>query len=275
MDFTSLLDGRSKFHRVMGIINLNSDSFFPGSRNSEMDQVLRMAERMIDEGVDLLDLGAESSRPGAKPISEEEELDRLFPIIPEIVKRFPVPISIDTYKAKVAERVLDAGAKIINDITALTRDPKMAGVVASRDAGLILMHMRGNPEMMQTQPTYDNVVEDIISFLSARVEEALNAGINSNRIAIDPGIGFGKTTDHNLLILKNLNLFMKFKKPVVLGASRKSFLGGRLNLPVEERLDNSLAAAVIGLMKGATIFRVHDVKETVRVLELTESILKA
>ena len=275
MIFPSLVNEKAKNYRVMGIINLTSDSFYSKSRQKGMEEAIREAERMVEEGADFLDVGAESSRPGAQPVSEDEELNSLLPIIPELVKRFSVPISVDTYKPGVAKRVLDLGVSMINDITGLKNHPEMAEVVARKGAGLILMHMQGTPKTMQNHPVYTDVIQDIMKFLSSSIEKAENAGVTSNNIAIDPGIGFGKTVDHNLKILKQLECFIELNKPIVLGVSRKSFIGAKWGLPVEERLEGSLAATVIGRMKGAVVFRVHDVKETVRVLDLTQDILGA
>lgn len=229
---------------------------------------------MIEEGADYLDVGAESSRPGAKPISEEEELSIILPVIRPLCQNFSIPISIDTYKPGVAQKILEEGVSIINDITGL-RYPEMAPIIAEYDAGVVIMHMQGSPENMQKEPHYDDCVGEIRLFLEQGIRTAENAGIASDRIWVDPGIGFGKTTQHNLEILANLDSFASLQKPILLGTSRKSFIGKILDLPVAERLEGSLSTAVIGLIKGAKILRVHDVQETYRAVKIASEILKA
>ena len=228
---------------------------------------------MIEEGADYLDVGAESSRPGASPISEEEELAIISPVVKKLCQNFSIPVSVDTYKPSVAQKVLEEGASIINDITGL-RFPEMAPVIAEYDAGVIIMHMRGFPENMQEDPHYEDCVGEVKIFLEQGIQTAEAAGITSDRIWIDPGIGFGKTVTHNLEILANLNVFASLQKPLLLGTSRKSFIGKILDLPVAERLEGSLATAVLGMIKGAQILRVHDVKETYRSVKIASEILK-
>ncbi len=257
----------------MGVINLNSDSFYGQSRKNTLKETLEFAEKMVDDGADILDMGAESSRPGSLPISEETEIDRLKEIVPELVKRFNIPISVDTYKPKVAEYVLDKGAAIINDITGLKEFSETASIAAKYNAGMVLMHMQGTPQTMQKKPAYEDLMSDVGGFLKESANKAVQAGINPEKIALDPGIGFGKTIDHNLQILRELDKFNSLKYPIALGVSRKSFIGKILDLPVEERLEGSLALAVLGLQKGAKIFRVHDVKETVRAIKVAGKIL--
>lgn len=255
----------------MGIINLSPDSFYQKSRSgSEKDAVL-LAERHIEEGAEILDIGAESSRPGSTPISEELEWQRLIPVVSEICKWFDVPVSVDTYKPRVAERVLEAGATLINDITGLQKTPEMAKIIAQNKAGVILMHMLGTPETMQDRPCYENVIQDIKIFLNKSINLAENAGIRS--IVIDPGIGFGKTQAHNLELIRRLGEFQELGKPILLGVSRKSFIGGVLKLPVEERLEGSLAATVIGVLNGATLIRTHDVRATGRAVKMARAIM--
>jgi len=256
----------------MGIINVSSDSFY--ERCSSTDEAMVLAEKMMNEGADFLDAGAESSRPGSKPISDQEELDRLIPVISLLVENFDVPISVDTYKPIVAEEALQAGAKIINDITGLQKFPEMAEVIARFDAGVVLMHMQGTPLTMQRDPNYEDVLNEIREFLSVSIKIAETAEISPDQIAIDPGIGFGKTKKHNLEILRNLEIFLKLKKPVLLGVSRKSFIGDILNLPPEERLEGSIAATVMGVVKGASIIRTHDVKATRNAVRVAEAIIK-
>jgi dihydropteroate synthase len=272
---TSILDPHENFDapKIMGIINLSPDSFYPGSRAPSVHAALLVAERMIEEGADYLDVGAESSRPGAKPISEEEELAIILPFVSQLCKNFSIPISVDTYKPGVAQKVLEEGVSIINDITGL-RYPEMASIIAEYDAGVVIMHMRGSPENMQEDLHYDDCVGEIKTFLGRGIQTALSTGIASDRIWVDPGIGFGKTVEHNLEILAHLDSFASLQKPILLGTSRKSFIGKILDLPVAERLEGSLATAVIGVMKGAWILRVHDVQETYRAVRIVSEILK-
>ena len=257
----------------MGVINATNDSFYGASRRGTSDEILELAENMVVNGADILDIGAESSRPGSLPISEDIEINRLKNVIPELVKRFSVPISVDTYKPKVAECVLNGGAAIINDITGLNNCPETASIVSKFNAGIVLMHMQETPEVMQENPDYEDLISEIKLFLKESADKAVQAGINPDKIALDPGIGFGKTVDHNLQIIRELDKFYSLNYPMVLGVSRKSFIGKILDLPVEERLEGSIAAAVIGLRNGARIFRVHDVKETVRAIHIAEKIL--
>jgi dihydropteroate synthase len=260
--------------RLMGIINISPDSFYEQSRCNSTDEVLQKAEKMIIEGADFLDLGAESSRPGSKPISEQEETDKLIPVISSLVKITDIPISVDTYKPIVAKEALQAGAKIINDITGLQKTPEMADVISKFDAGVILMHMKGSPVTMQKNPSYKNVIQEVKEFLEQSVKISKAAGIFSDQIAIDPGIGFGKKQKHNLEILSKLEKFIELGKPILIGVSRKSFIGNILNLPPERRLEGSLAASVIGITKGASIVRTHDVKETRNAIKVAEAIIK-
>jgi len=272
---TSAINPKGNFEipKIMGIINLSPDSFYPDSRVPSVSAALKVAERMIEEGADYLDVGAESSRPGAMPISEEEELSIILPVISHLCKDFPVPVSVDTYKPGVAQTVLDEGTSIINDITGL-RYPEMAPIIAEYNAGVIIMHMRGSPENMQEDLHYDDCVGEVKKFLEQGIQTAESAGIASDRIWVDPGIGFGKTVGQNLEILAHLNSFTSLQKPLLLGTSRKSFIGKILDLPVAERLEGSLATAVVGFMKGARILRVHDVQETCRAVKIASEILK-
>ena len=260
--------------RLMGIINISPDSFYEQSRCNSTDEVLQKAEKMIREGADFLDLGAESSRPGSKPISEQEEIDKLIPVISSLVKITDIPISVDTYKPTVAKEALQAGAKIINDITGLQKSSEMADVISMFHAGVILMHMQGSPITMQNNPSYKNVIQEVKEFLEQSVKISKAAGIFSDQIAIDPGIGFGKNQKHNLEILSQLEKFIELGKPILIGVSWKSFIGNILNLPPERRLEGSLAASVIGITKGASIVRTHDVKETRNAIKVAEAIIK-
>jgi len=259
--------------KIMGIINLSPDSFYPDSRVPTVTAALKMAERMIQEGADYLDVGAESSRPGAKPISENEELAIILPVVSQLCKNCTVPVSVDTFKPGVAQKVLEEGVAIINDITGL-RTSEMAPIIAEYDAGVVIMHMRGTPATMQEEIYYDDCVGEIRQFLEQGIQTAEAAGIAPERIWVDPGIGFGKTVEHNLEIIARLETFSALGKPVLLGTSRKSFIGKILDLPVAERLEGSLATAVIGVIKGAEILRVHDVLETCRAIRIVSEILK-
>jgi dihydropteroate synthase len=266
--------GPRKDTLIMGIINLSPDSFYSASQCGTLEQATHVAERMVAEGADILDIGAESTRPGSTPLKEKEELNRLLPVVKKISEIVEIPISVDTYKPEVAHQVLEAGATIINDITGLQRFPDMAKIISQSKAGVVLMHMQGTPEMMQDNPKYRDVLTEIIGFLKQSISIAVSAGIDPNKIAIDPGIGFGKTDSHNLLILKKLNLLKELDKPVLLGVSRKSLIGNILNVSVDERLEGSLSAAVFGVLQGASIIRTHDVQATRRAIKVIDSIMK-
>ena len=260
---------------IMGIINLSPDSFYVGNRCATVDEAVRNAESMVEEGAHVLDVGAESTRPGSQPIAEETELKRLAPVVSALAKRVPVPISVDTSKPGVADRVLQEGARIINDVTGLQMHPEMSRVIARRGAGVVVMHMQGTPETMQDNPRYGDVVEDVLVFLRLSVEIAGSAGIAPGSIAVDPGIGFGKTLEHNLKLIGSLGRFKVLDKPVLIGVSRKSFIGRILDLAEEERLEGSLAAGVAGVINGADILRVHDVRATVRAVRIAHAIREA
>ena len=259
---------------VMGILNLSPNSFYSKSYFSQIDDVLKYAEKMIEEGAHILDIGAESTRPGSKKIAVELELKRLVPVVSKLAKKYKVPISVDTYKPEVASAVLQEGANVINDISGLSSGSVMAKVISRHDAGIVLMHMRGTPETMQESPSYHNVCSEIFEFLRQRIELAEDAGIDSKSIAVDPGIGFGKTLNHNLSLISNLAKFKELDKAILLGVSRKSFIGEVLCLGPEERLEGSIAAGVIGFINGANILRVHDVNATIRAVKLANAIKK-
>jgi dihydropteroate synthase len=247
---------------VMGIVNVTPDSFSDGGQHSTIQAAVAHGLRLVEQGADLLDVGGESSRPGAKPVEANEEIDRVFPVIEALARQVAVPISIDTYKAVTAQHCLHAGAVIINDISAL-RDPEMAPLAASTGAGMILMHMQGTPETMQLAPRYENVVIEVGEFFQERLQESLNKGIAVEQVVFDPGIGFGKKTEHNLTLLARLAEFQKLGRPIVLGVSRKGLLGRLLDRPVEKRLAGSLAVACDALSQdSAQVLRVHDVEET-------------
>ena len=228
---------------------------------------------MAEEGADIIDIGGESTRPGSDPVSLEEELSRVLPVIESLVKQIDIPISIDTYKANVARQALDAGAQMINDISALRYDPEMKEIAARYNVPLVLMHIQGTPKNMQQNPTYEDVIGEITDYLKESIQIAVEAGVEREKIIIDPGIGFGKRLEDNLNILKNLKKFSILKCPVLIGCSRKFFIGKILNLPAEERLEGSLAALAVAVMNGASLVRVHDVKESKRVAELVDAIM--
>jgi dihydropteroate synthase len=259
---------------LMGVLNVTPDSFSDGGRFFKVEEAIRRGIELAEEGVDIIDIGGESTRPGSDPVPLEEELRRVIPIIQELTKRTDIPISIDTYKSKVAKEALDSGASMVNDISALRFDPEMKRILADYKVPVALMHIKGTPKNMQDNPYYHNVVEEIKTYLKDSIKMAKDAGIEENKIIIDPGIGFGKTLQDNLKILKNLKEFKSLGKPLLIGVSRKSFIGKILDLPVNERLEGSLAALVVSLMNGAHILRVHDVKESKRVARLVDSILK-
>lgn len=258
--------------KIMGILNVTPDSFYDGGRYDRIEKAVEHARKMIKEGADIIDVGGESSRPFSEPVSAEEEKKRVIPVIEALVDECRVPISIDTYKPEVAKEALKRGAVIVNDIFAL-RKKGMAEVVKEYDAAVVLMHMKGEPKNMQVNPTYEDTISEIMKFLRDRAKFALDKGIPANRIIIDPGIGFGKRLEDNLRIIKFINAFRSLGYPVLLGASRKSYIEHALGLPVEERLEATIATDIIGVLKGAAILRVHDVKEHVRSVRMAEKIM--
>jgi dihydropteroate synthase len=260
---------------VMGILNVTPDSFSDGGKFIEPDAAIEQAITMCAEGAHIIDVGGESTRPGAQAVSVAEELDRVIPLVEKISAEIAVPVSVDTSKAEVMIESVKAGASMINDVMALQNDNALQAV-ASLDSSIAicLMHMQGKPRTMQQNPQYDDVVSDVFSFLEQRVQECLGAGINREQISIDPGFGFGKTLEHNLSLLKNLLEFTKMELPLLVGISRKSMLGALLgDAPPEERIDASVAAAVLAYERGARILRVHDVKQTVDALTIVSAIM--
>ncbi len=245
--------------RVMGILNVTPDSFSDGGRAETLDAAVARAGAMIEQGADLLDIGGESSRPGSTPVSEEEELRRVLPVVEALASVVSVPISIDTTKAMIAKRTLEAGAVIVNDISALEADPGLVHVIRDAGAGVVLMHMQGVPWSMQKNPRYDNVVTEVRDYLARRVEWTLAQGIPQSRIAIDPGIGFGKTLEHNLDLLRNLDQFATLGCTLLVGVSRKGFLGALTGRPVDQRAAASVTASLAACRRGANVVRVHDV----------------
>jgi dihydropteroate synthase len=257
----------------MGIVNVTPDSFSDGGLFAGVDAAACHGLRLIGEGADILDIGGESSRPGAVPVPLEEELRRVLPVIEKLASQRSVPISVDTCKAEVARECLAAGARIINDITALTGDPGMAAMISASRAGVILMHMQGAPATMQNHPHYEDVVGEISLFFEKRLHALTDLGIAQDQIVLDPGIGFGKAVEHNLEILARLEEFQRLGRPVCIGVSRKGFIGKVLDRPIDQRLAGSLAAAGFALSRGtAQIVRVHDVRETRDVVGMIEAI---
>jgi dihydropteroate synthase len=248
---------------ILGIVNVTPDSFSDGGQFRDADAAVAHGLRLVEQGADLLDIGGESSRPGAQPVELEEELARVIPVVRRLAALTSVPLSVDTNKAEVARQALEAGAHVINDITALRGDPAMPEVVRSYRAGVILMHMQGTPATMQIAPHYDDVVAEVADFLEARLQACRDLGIAASQVVLDPGIGFGKTKEHNLRLLAHLEELQRLGRPVCLGVSRKGFLGKMLNRPLHQRLASSLAAACYALVRGsAQLLRVHDVAET-------------
>jgi len=267
--------GKLDFSRrtlIMAIINVTPDSFFDGGHRYDAEKAVADGLAMAANGADLLDVGGESTRPGAEPVSEEQEVARVLPVVRSLRRETQTPISIDTYKSNVARAALDAGADIVNDVSALRFDPAMAPLVAAENVPVVLMHMQGTPRTMQNDPRYVDVVREVRDFLAAQMFEAMDAGIAQERIVLDPGIGFGKTLDHNLQLLRGLPALAALGRPLLVGVSRKGFIGRILNLEVSDRLEGSLAAAAAAVLAGANIVRVHDVRETLRAVRVADAI---
>ncbi len=256
---------------LMGILNVTPDSFYDGGKYFDTQAAIERAKEMEREGADIIDVGGESSRPFSKRIDEKEEMDRVLPVIEALKDEINIPISIDTYKAKVAARAIEAGAAMINDIMALRNG--MEKVAREYDVPVVLMHMKGTPETMQINPYYEDVMAEIIKFLDKRIKFALKNGIDENKIIIDPGIGFGKRQQDNLRILQHLEELKSLGMPILIGASRKSFIGNILHLPPEERLEGSIASAVAAILNGADIIRCHDVLATKRAAMVVDAIM--
>lgn len=259
---------------VMGVLNVTPDSFSDGGLYLDPGAAVKHALEMVDEGADLIDIGAESSRPGAEPVSEAEELRRLVPVVQEVCRRVAVPVSVDTTKAVVARQALDAGAAMINDISALEADPAMAGIVAKAGAGLVLMHMQGTPQTMQRAPRYGDIVAEVREFLRRRMQAAVEAGIAADQILLDPGIGFGKNLEQNLILLDRLDAFQSLGRPMLVGASRKAFIGEVLGRRAGDRLLGTAAAVAAAVLRGAGVVRVHDVRAMQDVVRVIDAIQK-
>jgi dihydropteroate synthase len=254
--------------QVMGILNVTPDSFSDGGKYEEIEAVINQGKKMVDEGATIIDVGGESTRPGAELVSVEQELSRVIPAVEKLVEELKVPISVDTYKSEVAEKVLELGAHMINDIWGLQKDERMASVIAKYKVPVVIMHNKINTN-------YDNdIMEEIKDFLRSSIDIALTAGIEKNNIILDPGIGFGKTPEQNILVMSRLNELNELGYPILLGTSRKSMIGKILDLPASERVDGTVSTSVIGVMQGVDIIRVHDVKENYRAVKVADTIMR-
>ncbi|MCG2774970.1 MAG: dihydropteroate synthase [Desulfobacterales bacterium] len=258
--------------RVMGTLNVTPDSFSDGGQYLESNTAIERGITMAREGADIIDVGGESTRPYSRKITVSEELDRVVPVIEGLKKELAIPISIDTCKGEVAQGALKAGASMINDISALRFDPDMASIVAEAGVPVILMHMKGMPENMQKNPTYGDLIPEIFGFLEDAIERSVSAGIKRDLIIVDPGIGFGKTFDHNLKIIKELSRFEALERPVLLGTSNKAFIGHILGKEVYERDTGTMATIAYGVINGAHIVRVHNVRKAVETVRMIEAI---
>jgi len=263
----------SKKTYIMGILNVTPDSFSDVGLFFDKSAAIKKALQMVEDGADIIDIGGESTRPGSEAVPVEEELRRTIPVIATIAKEITIPISIDTYKAEVAQRALDAGASMVNDISGLRFDPEMTKVVSEYKVPVVVMHIKGKPRDMQINPVYEALIPEILDYLRGSIRIAHEAGIPDNMIVIDPGIGFGKTFEQNLSIIHNLQEFTLLEKPVLIGASRKAFIGKILgDAPPEERFEGTAAAVAISILNGANIIRVHDVQEMVKVAKVADAI---
>lgn len=259
----------------MGILNVTPDSFSGDGIYENIDASVKKGVALVEDGADILDVGGESTRPGAEPVTAEEEIKRVVPVIRELRKLVNVPISIDTYKADVAEEAIKNGASIVNDITGFDGDKRMADVAADFGVKVVLMHIKGNPQTMQIAPYYENLIEEIIQKLKGLVSRAEDKGIKKENIIIDPGFGFGKTFEDNLKILNNLHRFKELHKPILAGVSRKSFIGRILNAEAKDRLYGTSACVSIAINNGADIVRVHDVKEIKQVVMVADAVIRS
>lgn len=259
---------------IMGVLNVTPDSFSDGGSYDSPDRAVERAWEMVDQGADIVDIGAESTRPGAPPVTEVEELDRLSPVIEGLGTSFPAPLSVDTYKSAVASRVLNSGVEIVNDVSGLKRDPSMADVIAGHGAGVVLMHMRGDARTMQDHTSYHDLIGDVRAELEESALFALRAGISAEQIVFDPGIGFAKDWCQSCTLLNRLEELRIMGRPLLVGPSRKSFIGKILDVPVEERLEGTIAAGVLAVLRGAGILRVHDIQEVRRAVDVTATIIE-
>lgn len=262
----------STYTHVMGILNVTPDSFSDGGKYFDVQSAVNRGIEIESEGADIIDVGAESTRPGADPVSEEEEIQRLLPVVEALLERVNIPVSIDTYKAKVADEMLRRGAHIINDISGLRFDPEMKRVVAAYHAAVVIMHIKGVPRNMQDNPEYDDVISEISNYLSESAVMAQTAGIAKDSIVIDPGIGFGKRVSDNYVIMRELRRFLSIGYPLLIGTSRKSFIRKALNVDAENSYEGTAATVASAIQQGVHIVRVHDVKQTVRVCHISDLI---
>lgn len=257
---------------VLGILNVTPDSFSDGGLYLDPGRALERAHRLVEEGADLVDVGGESTRPGAAPVDEVQELARVIPVVERLCRELKVPVSIDTRKPSVAERCLDLGVAVVNDIGANREDPEMWRTVARHRAGYVAMHMQGDPQTMQVRPGYADVVGEVVEFLWDRLHRIEESGVTRDQVVLDPGIGFGKSLDHNLALLAHIDRLRPLGRPVLLGVSRKSFLGRVMGAPEGERLPGALACSVWGASQGVQLFRTHDVAPTVQALRTLEAL---
>jgi dihydropteroate synthase len=263
----------SKKTYIMGILNVTPDSFSDRGLYFNKSKAIKRAIQMVEDGADIIDVGGESTRPGSESITIDEELKRIIPVIEVLSKEIKIPISIDTYKSEVTRIALDAGASMINDISGLRFDPKMAEIVSEYQVPVVIMHIKGRPKDMQQNPVYEALIPEIMDYLREGIAIATRSGISEDKIIIDPGIGFGKTSEHNLEIINKLWEFTSLEKPILIGPSRKAFIGKILgDVPVTERLEGTAAVVAISIMNGANMIRVHDVKEMVRVAKVADAV---
>ncbi|MFL2994027.1 MAG: dihydropteroate synthase [Candidatus Neomarinimicrobiota bacterium] len=260
----------------MGVLNVTPDSFSDGGQFNEINSAILHVDKMLKNGADIIDIGGESTKPGSEPVSANEESKRIIPLIRTIKNEYKdILISVDTYKSSVAKKAIEAGADFVNDISGLTFDDEMVSLLAQRNIPVVIMHINGKPKTMQKNILYSDLISDMKRFFIKQCEHAINSGIKENNIIIDPGLGFGKTFDHNFTLLKRLKEFEDLGFPILIGPSRKAFIGDVLNLPSDERVEGTIATIVAGILNGANIIRVHDVKEIKRATIVTEKILKA
>jgi dihydropteroate synthase len=258
----------------MGILNVTPDSFSDGGKFNTVETAIKKGISLIEDGADILDIGGESTRPGADLVSENEELKRIIPVIKELRSRYKTPISVDTNKSEVARIAIDNGATFVNDVSGLTMDEKMVELVANKNVPIVIMHMKGTPKTMQKKPQYTNVVQEIFHFLENQTNFALKNGVKPKNIIIDPGFGFGKTVNDNFELLAKLNIFTKLKYPILVGTSRKSFIGKILKDSVDKRIEGTSASVAISILNGAKIVRVHDVLEMKKVCKIVDKTME-
>jgi len=272
LDYNFDLDSKTF---IMGILNITSDSFFDGGTYFRENDAVKHGLKMAAEGADIIDVGGESTRPFSDPLPLDEEVRRVIPVIKTLAQEIDIPISIDTYKSEVASQAIEAGATMVNDISALKFDPAMGQLVADAGVPIVLMHMKGTPKNMQTNPTYKDLFGEIIDFLRKAIEQAISSGIKRDVIIIDPGIGFGKSFDDNLKIINNLHTFSSLGQPLLVGTSNKAFIGHLLGLSVESRENGTMATVAASVLNGANIVRVHNVKATKETVTMIDAIMKA